>query len=37
VTGLAFGIISYVVFIRLLDLSFPVGSLLERLLEGLEG
>ncbi len=32
-TGLALGIISYVVFIHLLQLSFPVGSLLERLLE----
>ncbi len=33
-TGLILGIISYVVFIDLLQLSFPVGSLLERLLEG---
>jgi putative tricarboxylic transport membrane protein len=32
--GLALGIISYVVFIHLLQLSFPVGSLLEGLLEG---
>lgn len=37
VTGVFFGIISYVVFIQLLELSFPVGSLLEGLLEGLEG
>jgi putative tricarboxylic transport membrane protein len=37
VAGVFFGIISYVVFIRLLELSFPVGSLLEGLLEGLEG
>lgn len=37
VIGVLFGIISYAVFIRLLDLSFPMGSLLERLLEGLEG
>lgn len=35
VIGVLFGIISYAVFIRLLDLSFPMGSLLERLLEGL--
>ena len=34
VTGVIFGIISYVVFIHLLELSFPVGSWLERLLEG---
>lgn len=32
--GLALGVISYVVFIHLLQLSFPVGSLLEGLLEG---
>lgn len=32
--GVALGVISYVVFIQLLELSFPVGSLLERILEG---
>jgi hypothetical protein len=35
VSGLVLGVISYVVFIHFLQLSFPVGSLLERL--GLEG
>ena len=34
VVGLIVGVISYVVFIHLLELSFPVGSWLERLLEG---
>lgn len=33
--GLVLGVVSYVVFIYLLELSFPIGSLLERL--GLEG
>ncbi|MEW6719822.1 MAG: tripartite tricarboxylate transporter TctB family protein [Thermodesulfobacteriota bacterium] len=32
--GVSLGVISYVVFIQLLELSFPVGSLLERILEG---
>lgn len=34
-SGLILGVISYVVFIYYLELSFPIGSLLERL--GLEG